>query len=38
MVYPKTYLYTKDDEWIDVKGDLGAVGLTHEVQCRLLTR
>jgi glycine cleavage system H protein len=35
MVYPKTYRYTKDDEWIDVQGDLGIVGLTHEAQCRL---
>jgi glycine cleavage system H protein len=35
MVYPTTYRYTKDDEWIDVKGDLGTVGLTHEAQCRL---
>jgi glycine cleavage system H protein len=35
MVYPPTYRYTKDDEWIDVKGDLGTIGLTHEAQCRL---
>ena len=35
MEYPKTYRYTKDDEWIEVKGDLGTVGLTHEAQCRL---
>jgi glycine cleavage system H protein len=35
MVYPKTYRYTKDDEWIDVQGELGTVGLTHEAQCRL---
>ena len=35
MVYPKTYRYTKDDEWIDVNGDLGTIGLTHEAQCRL---
>jgi glycine cleavage system H protein len=35
MVYPTTYRYTKSDEWIDVKGDLGTVGLTHEAQCRL---
>jgi glycine cleavage system H protein len=35
MNYPTSYRYTKDDEWIDVKGDLGAVGLTHEAQCRL---
>jgi glycine cleavage system H protein len=35
MDYPTSYRYTKDDEWIDVKGDLGTVGLTHEAQCRL---
>jgi glycine cleavage system H protein len=35
MEYPKTYRYTKDDEWIDAKGDLGTIGLTHEAQCRL---
>jgi len=35
MVYPPTYRYTKDDEWVDVKGDLGIIGLTHEAQCRL---
>ncbi len=35
MEYPKAYRYTKDDEWIDVKGDLGVVGLTYEAQCRL---
>jgi glycine cleavage system H protein len=35
MVYPPTYRYTKDDEWIDVKGESGTIGLTHEAQCRL---
>jgi glycine cleavage system H protein len=35
MVYPPTYRYTKDDEWVDVKGELGTIGLTHEAQCRL---
>jgi glycine cleavage system H protein len=35
MVYPPTYRYTKDDEWVDVQGDLGTIGLTHEAQCRL---
>ena len=35
MVYPTTFRYTKDDEWVDVKGELGTVGLTHEAQCRL---
>jgi glycine cleavage system H protein len=35
MEYPKTFRYTKDDEWVDVNGGLGAIGLTHEAQCRL---
>jgi glycine cleavage system H protein len=35
MVYPTTFRYTKDDEWVDVKGGLGTIGLTHEAQCRL---
>ena len=35
MEYPKEYRYTKADEWVDVKGELGTVGLTHEAQCRL---
>lgn len=35
MVYPTTFRYTKDDEWVDVKGELGTIGLTHEAQCRL---
>jgi glycine cleavage system H protein len=35
MEYPKTYRYTKDDEWVDAKGELGTIGLTYEAQCRL---
>jgi glycine cleavage system H protein len=35
MVYPETYRYTKDHEWIDVKGDLGTIGLTDHAQCQL---
>jgi glycine cleavage system H protein len=35
MAYPTTYRYTKDDEWVDLKGELGTVGLTYEAQCRL---
>jgi glycine cleavage system H protein len=35
MEYPKTYRYTKDDEWIEAKGQVGTIGLTHEAQCRL---
>jgi glycine cleavage system H protein len=35
MEYPKTYRYTKDDEWVDAKGELGTIGLTYEAQCQL---
>lgn len=35
MEYPKTYRYTKDDEWIEAKGDSGTIGLTYEAQSRL---
>jgi glycine cleavage system H protein len=35
MEYPKAFRYTKDDEWVEAKGDLGTIGLTHEAQCRL---
>jgi len=35
MVYPGTYRYTKDHEWIDVKGDVGTIGLTDYAQCQL---
>jgi glycine cleavage system H protein len=35
MEYPKSYRYTKDDEWIEPKGEVGTIGLTYEAQCRL---
>jgi glycine cleavage system H protein len=35
MVYPTTYRYTKDHEWIDVKGDSGTIGLTDYAQCQM---
>src|ERR1700728_3790098 len=35
MEYPKTFRYTKDDEWVNAQGELGTIGLTHEAQCRL---
>jgi glycine cleavage system H protein len=35
MEYPKTYRYTKDDEWVDATGGLGTIGLSYEAQCRL---
>lgn len=35
MAYPKTYRYTKDHEWIDVKGDLATIGITDHAQHEL---
>jgi glycine cleavage system H protein len=35
MAYPKTYRYTKDHEWIDVKDGLGTIGLTDFAQSQL---
>ena len=35
MAYPTTYRYTRDHEWIEVKADLGTVGLTDYAQCQL---
>jgi glycine cleavage system H protein len=35
MAYPTTYRYTKDHEWVEIKGDLGVVGLTDYAQHQL---
>jgi len=35
MAYPKSYRYTKDHEWIDVKGDLATIGITDHAQHEL---
>jgi len=35
MAYPKTYRYTKDHEWIDVKGDVATIGITDHAQHEL---
>jgi glycine cleavage system H protein len=35
MAYPPAYRYTKDHEWIEVKGDMGTIGLTDYAQCQL---
>jgi glycine cleavage system H protein len=35
MAYPKTYRYTKDHEWIDVKGDIATIGITDHAQHEL---
>jgi glycine cleavage system H protein len=35
MAYPKTYRYTKEHEWIGVKGDLATIGITDHAQHEL---
>jgi glycine cleavage system H protein len=35
MAYPSQYRYSKDHEWIDVKGDTGTVGITDYAQSEL---
>jgi len=32
MAYPKDYKYTKEHEWIQVKGNTGLVGITNHAQ------
>jgi glycine cleavage system H protein len=35
MAYPTQYRYTKDHEWIDVKGDTATIGITDYAQAEL---
>src|SRR3974390_263660 len=35
MGYPAQYRYSKDHEWIDVKGDIATVGITDYAQSEL---
>jgi glycine cleavage system H protein len=35
MGYPKQFRYSKDHEWIDVKGDVATVGITDYAQHEL---
>jgi glycine cleavage system H protein len=35
MAYPATFRYTKEHQWIDVKGDVGTIGLTDYAQDQL---
>ncbi len=35
MSYPKNYRYTKEHEWIDVKGDVATIGITDYAQHEL---
>lgn len=34
-MYPDTYRYTKEHEWILVEGDTGTIGITHHAQHEL---
>src|ERR1700758_3812086 len=35
MAYPKQFKYSKDHEWIEVKGDVATVGITDYAQHEL---
>jgi glycine cleavage system H protein len=35
MAYPANYLYTKQHEWADVKGDVATIGITDYAQHEL---
>jgi len=35
MAYPANFRYTKDHEWVDVKGDLATIGITDYAQSEL---
>jgi glycine cleavage system H protein len=35
MGYPATFRYSKEHQWIDVKGDIGTIGITDYAQSQL---
>jgi glycine cleavage system H protein len=35
MAYPKQFRYTKEHEWVDVKGDVATIGITDYAQHEL---
>jgi glycine cleavage system H protein len=35
MGYPATFRYSEEHQWIDVKGDMGTIGLTDYAQSQL---
>ncbi len=35
MAYPATFRYSKEHQWIDVKGDVGTIGITDYAQNQL---
>jgi len=34
-IYPEDLKYTKEHEWVEVRGDVGTVGITHYAQSEL---
>lgn len=34
-MYPESYFYTKEHEWVSVAGDVGTIGITHHAQKEL---
>lgn len=34
-MYPETYYYTKEHEWVRVEGEIGVIGITHHAQNEL---
>lgn len=35
MAYPARFRYSKGDQWVEVKGDIGTIGLTDYAQSQL---
>ena len=35
MGYPATFRYSKEHQWVDVKGDIGTIGITEYAQSQL---
>ena len=35
MAYPANYRYTKEHEWVDIKGDVASIGITDYAQHEL---
>ncbi len=35
MAYPATFHYSKEHQWVDVKGDVGTIGITAYAQAQL---
>jgi glycine cleavage system H protein len=35
MIYPESYRYTKEHEWVSVSADVATIGITHHAQHEL---